>query len=145
MAIFFIFKEKTMSERDTFLKEFRGQTIGSVPHQSSTEESFQNEVLRPILKLQNDLFIASFINYVSKNKADFYSYTVEKKLSVIENAIQKDIKFRNALKGMIIGLFTLDEYAVYIKNSSNINKRMMSMLIERLKSQVQLFEANVNS
>jgi len=145
MAIFFIFKEKTMSERDTFLKEFRGQTIGSVTNQSSTEESFQNEVLRPILKLQNDLFIASFINYVSKNKADFYSYTVEKKLSVIENAIQKDIKFRNALKGMIIGLFTLDEYAVYIKNSSNINKRMMSMLIERLKSQVQLFEVNVNS
>ena len=133
-----------MNERDTFLKEFRGQTIGSVTHQSSTEESFQNEVLRPILKLQNDLFIASFINYVSKNKADFYSYTVEKKLSVIENAIQKDIKFRNALKGMIIALFTSDEYAIYIKNSSNINKRMMSMLIERLKSQVQLFEANVN-
>lgn len=140
MAIFFIFKEKNMSERDTFLKEFRGQTIGSVTNQSSTEESFQNEVLRPVLKLQNDLFIASFINYVSKNKANFYDYTAEKKLSVIENAIQKDIKFRNALKGMIIGLFTLDEYAIYIKNSSNINKRMMSMLIERLKSQVQLFE-----
>ena len=144
MAIFFIFKEKNMSERDTFLKEFRGQTIGSVTSQSSTEESFQNEVLRPILKLQNDLFIASFINYVAKNKADFYSHTVEKKLSVIENAIQKDIKFRNALKGMIIALFTLEEYAVYIKNSSNINKRMMSMLIERLKSQVQLFELKEN-
>lgn len=142
MAIFFIFKEKTMNERDTFLKEFRGQTIGSVTTQSSTEESFQNEVLRPILKLQNDLFIASFINYVVKNKADFYGYTTEKKLSVIENAIQKDIKFRNALKGMIIALFTADEYADYIKNSSNINKRMMSMLIERLKSQVQLFEIN---
>jgi hypothetical protein len=144
MAIFFIFKEKTMNERDTFLKEFRGQTIGSVTTQSSTEESFQNEVLRPILKLQNDLFIASFINYVVKNKADFYGYTTEKKLSVIENAIQKDIKFRNALKGMIIALFTTDEYAEYIKNSSNINKRMMSMLIERLKSQVQLFEINQN-
>ncbi|MFV8376463.1 glyoxalase [Flavobacterium sp. LB1P71] len=131
-----------MNERDTFLKEFRGQTIGSVTNQSSTEESFQNEVLRPILKLQNDLFIASFINYVVKNKADFYGYTSEKKLSVIENAIQKDIKFRNALKGMIIALFTADEYTEYIKNSSNINKRMMSILIERLKSQVQLFEIN---
>ncbi|MFV5693230.1 glyoxalase [Flavobacterium sp. LT1R49] len=131
-----------MNERDTFLKEFRGQTIGSVTTQSSIEESFQNEVLRPILKLQNDLFIASFINYVVKNKADFYGYTSEKKLSVIENAIQKDIKFRNALKGMIIALFTADEYAEYIKNSSNINKRMMSMLIERLKNQVQLFEIN---
>lgn len=131
-----------MNQRDTFLKEFRGQTIGSVTTQSSSEELFQNEVLRPILKLQNDLFIASFINYVAKNKADFYSHSVEKKLSVIENAIQKDIKFRNALKGMIIALFTADEYAEYIKNSSSINKRMMSMLIERLKSQVQLFEIN---
>jgi hypothetical protein len=144
MAIFFIFKEKTMNERDTFLKEFRGQTIGSVTLQSSIEESFQNEVLRPILKLQNDLFLASFINYVTKNKADFYRYSTEKKLAVIENAIQKDIKFRNALKGMIIALFTSDEYAEYIKNSSNINKRMMSMLTERLKSQIQLFESTKN-
>ena len=136
MAIFFIFNEKTMSERDTFLKEFRGKTIGSITTQSSTEESFQNEVLRPILKLQNDLFIAYFINYAEKNKIDFYSHTSEKKVLVIENAIQKDIKFRNALKGMIIALFTLDEYTVYRKNSSNINKRMMSMLNERLKSQV---------
>ncbi|MFV8369744.1 glyoxalase [Flavobacterium sp. LB2R40] len=129
-----------MNERDTFLKEFRGQKIGTVTTQSTTEESFQNEVLRPILKLQNDLFVASFKNYISKNKLDFYSHSVDKKLSVVENTIQKDIKFRNALKGMIIGLFTTDEYTIYIKNSSSINKRMMSMLIERLKSQIQIFE-----
>lgn len=134
-----------MSERDTFLKEFRGQTLGSVTNQSSTDELFQNEVLRPILKLQNDLFTASFINYIEKNKTDFYSQTTEKKMSTIENAIQKDIKFRNALKGMIIGLFTTDEYAEYKKNSSSLNKRMMSMLIERLKSQVKIMEKNVNS
>jgi hypothetical protein len=129
-----------MNQRDVFIKEFRGQTIGNVTAQSSTEESFQNEVLRPVLKLQNDLFIASFLNYISKNKADFYTHTVEKKMAIIENAIQKDIKFRNALKGMIIGLFTADEYGLYIKNSSSLNKRMMSMLTERLKSQVQLFD-----
>ena len=134
-----------MSERDTFLKEFRGQTLGSVTNQSSTDELFQNEVLRPILKLQNDLFTASFTNYIEKNKTDFYSQTTEKKMSIIENAIQKDIKFRNSLKGMIIGLFTTDEYAEYKKNSSSLNKRMMSMLIERLKSQVKIMQTNVNS
>lgn len=133
-----------MDQRDVFLKEFRGQTIGTVTDQSSSDEVFQNEVLRPILKLQNDLFIASFRNYVSKNKIDFYTNTVDKKMTMIENAIQKDIKFRNALKGMILGLFTTNEYAVYIKNSSSLNKRMMSMLIERLKSQVQLFQFNTN-
>ena len=131
-----------MDKRDVFLKEFRGETIGTVTDQSSSDELFQNQVLRPILKLQNDLFIASFINHLGKNRIDFDSFSVEKKLMTKENAIQKDIKFRNALKGMIMALFTLDEYAQYIKNSSSLNKRMMGMLIERLKEQVQLFELN---
>ena len=128
-----------MNQRDAFLKEFRGETIGTVTPQSSSDELFQNQVLRPILKFQNDLFIVAFGNYLVKNRIDFNAFSVEKKLTTIENSIQKDIKFRNALKGMIMGLFTTDEYALYIKNSSSLNKRMMGMLIERLKSQVQLF------
>ena len=129
-----------MIQRDVLLKEFRGESIGVVTASSSGEEAFQNQVLRPILKLQNDLFVLSFKNYVSKNKIDFKTKSVEKKLISIENDVQKDIKYRNALKGMIIGLFTIDEYSTYIKNSSNLNKRMMGMLIERLKSQAQLFD-----
>ena len=129
-----------MNARDTFLNQFRGQTIGSLTAESTTEESFQNKVLRPILKLQNDLFVALFINYVDKNTSGFYSKTIDVKLTVLENVIQKDIQFRNVMKGIIIGLFTAGEYVIYAKNSSNINKRMMSMLAERLKSQVHLFE-----
>ena len=129
-----------MNNRDFYIIENRGEALGVVNEQSSKEEKFQNLTIRPILKLQNDLFIDVFKNYVSKHKNDFYSYSVEKKLLFIENAIQKYIKFRNSLKGMVIGLFTIDEYAEYIQNSSNLNKRMMNMLIERLKSNVQIFE-----
>ena len=127
-------------ERNLFISELRGETIGTVSAQSSSEEIFQNQTLRPILKLQNDLFVAVFENQISKHKNDFYKLSVEKKLHYIENVIQKDIKFRNSLKGMVIAFFTIDEYATYITNSSSLNKRMMNMLIERLKSQVQLFE-----
>lgn len=129
-----------METRDQFITNLRGETIGSVNLSSSSDEKFQNQTIRPILKLQNDLFIEVFKNHISKHKNDFYLYSVEKKLQFIENTIQKDIKFRNALKGIVIGLFTLDEYATYIQNSSSLNKRMMNILIERLKSQVQLFE-----
>ncbi len=129
-----------MSQRDLFIKEFRGETIGTISIQSTSEELFQNEVVRPILKLQNDLFIASFLNNMVKNKIAFNSFSIEKKMTTIDNSIQKDIKFRNALKGMIIGLFTANEFSIYIQNSSNLNKRMMSMLTERLKSQIQLLE-----
>ena len=129
-----------METRDQFLNEYRGEILGTINSQSSAEEFFQNQTLRPILKLQNELFLDVFKNYITKSKTDFTNFSIEKKLLFIENSIQRDIKFRNALKGMVIGLFTMDEYSRYIQNSSSLNKRMMSMLIERLKNQVQLFE-----
>lgn len=129
-----------MSQRDAFLKEFRGEKIGLLNDQSSEEEQFQNEVLRPILKLQNDLILLSFQSYLSINKINFNSFTVDKKLHLIESTVQKDSKLRDTLKGIIIGLFTSNDYLLYSNNPSNYNKRIRSMLIERLKSQVQLFE-----
>ena len=36
------------------------------------EERFQNETLRPILKLQNPLVIEVFHNYIEKRKGVFY-------------------------------------------------------------------------
>ena len=129
-----------MDTRDQFLKNFRGEMLGTINSQSSAEEFFQNQTLRPILKLQNDLFLEVFKNYIAKSKTDFYNFNSDKKLQFIENSVQRDIKFRNSLKGIVIGLFSIEEYSRYIQNSSSLNKRMMSMLVERLKSQVQLFE-----
>lgn len=106
----------------------------------SFDEQFQNKTLRPIVKLQSDLFISVFRNYVSKHKNVFYTLSLDKRLQYIENAIQKDIKFRNSLKGMVIGQFTIEEYELYIQNSSSLNKRMMNLVIERLKSNIQLLE-----
>ena len=132
-----------MDLRDRSILELRGEILGEINTQSSDEEIFQNRTIRPILKFQNSLFVASFLNYVNKHKNDFYKLSVEKKLLFIENAIQKDIKFRNALKGMVIAMFTTDEFSEYIKNSSRLNKRMMNLLIERLKDQVLLLEQAV--
>jgi len=127
-----------MNERDTGILTLRGEAIGEIHEQSGKEESFQNRTLRPVLKLQNDLFIEAFLNYANKQKNYFYTLSTDKKLHYIENTIHKDIKFRNALKGMIIALFTVDEFKEYTLNSSNLNKRMMNLLIERLKDQVLL-------
>lgn len=129
-----------METRDELLLAHKGETIGIVTKDSSPEEKFQNETLRPILKFQNDLFIEVFRNYATKQKGVFFTLSPEKKLAYIENTIQRDIKFRNSLKGIVIGMFTVSEYKEYILNSSNLNKRMMNLLIERIKSQIQLFE-----
>ena len=126
--------------RNTLIGKLKIEPIGSISDQTSTEESFQNRTLRPILKFQNDLLIESFKNYISTHKNIFYSYSVEKKLAFIENVFQRDSQYRNIAKGMVIGLFTIEEFQEYNTNVSNYNKRMVSMIAERLKSQLQVFE-----
>ncbi|NNC44829.1 MAG: glyoxalase [Winogradskyella sp.] len=106
----------------------------------SDEESFQNKTLRPIIKLQNDLIVAVFTNYIVKHKNVFYELSQQRQLDYIENAIHKDMKFRNSVKGMIIGQFTVEEFVLYTKNSSALNKRIMNIVKERLVSNLQLFQ-----
>ena len=111
----------------------------------SAEERFQNATLRPVLKLQNPLLLASFVNYAIKHKGVFFDIPIDKKMAYIENAIHKDQKYRNALKGMIIGQFTIKEYTAYTQNSSKLNKRMMNLVIARLQDQLQLLVPQVLS
>ena len=105
----------------------------------SSEELFQNKTLRPIIKMQHDLLIAVFKNYITKHKNVFSEFSLQKQLAYIDNAIHKDMKFRNSVKGMIIGQFTVEEYTLYIQNSSALNKRMMNIVKERLFNSIQVF------
>ena len=107
---------------------------------SSFEESFQNLVLRPIIKVQTSILIEVFKKYANDHKDAFYKLRSEKKTTYIENAIKKDQKFRNFLKGIVIGMFTLEEYDLYKEKSSSLNKRMMNLVYQRLSENLQLFE-----
>lgn len=128
-----------MDHRDDHLVNMRPALGQARMHdQMSSQEFFQNNTLRPILKLQNDLILALFRHYVEKHKGVFYELSPERKMDYIESAIHKDMKFRNILKGLVLGQFTLEEYRVYSADSSAINKRILSMIKERLKSQVQV-------
>lgn len=130
-----------MDSRSKNLLDIRPEIAQALLHDNmSADEHFQNQTLRPVIKLQNFLLVAVFRNYIDKHKGAFYDLSLEKRLEFIEKSIQKDIKFRNSLKGIIIGQFTVEEYQKYIQNSSALNKRMMNMVIERIKDQVQLLD-----
>jgi len=130
-----------METRDSILLGMRPEIPSAhINPNMSADECFQNQTIRPVVKLQKDLLLAAFKNYVAKHKNVFYDLSVEKKMDYIENAIHKDMKFRNSLKGMIIGQFTLEEFDLYIQNSSALNKRMMDIVKERLKDNLLFFE-----
>lgn len=100
-------------------------------------EHFQNQTLRPILKLQNDLYADLFESYATRQKSDYETLSHGKKRTFIEQSLQKDLVLKNTFIGITIGLFTMEELVVYITQSKDYNRRIITMLIERLKSQTK--------
>lgn len=125
-----------MSNRDQNLKSLR-PLIPTISEENTTSnsEQFQNITLRPILKLQHDLLIQIFQQYTIHRKNVFQKLSPEKKTAYIDNSIRKDLNFRNLMIGTVVGHFTSAEYQAYTLNESELRKRLVNMLIERIKSQ----------
>ena len=128
-----------MSSRESSLKSLRPDVLTkTIKSEMSSEEYFQNTVLRPIIKFQNDLLIAVFLQFCRKYKNVFFDLSTEKKILYIESAITKDSKLRTSFRDMIIGLFSVEEYSEYLVNASALKKRMTGIVKERLISHVQV-------
>ena len=87
----------------------------------SAAENFQNTVLRPIIKMKNDILLAHFKKYIAVKKVDY-----------IESVFRNDHTFRSELRGLVIGNFTLTEYIQYTENQNDINKRMINIVRQRI-------------
>lgn len=99
---------------------------------SSAEERFQNTTLRPIIKMQHDLLIAFFRHYLSSKKIVFQNLADQQKIDLISKAMKQDMHFRNELKGLIIGHFSIEEYQDYLNVQRDLNKRIFSIVEQRL-------------
>ena len=99
-------------------------------------EAFQNNVLRPILKFQNDLLLQIFIDYANQYKGVFFKLSDQEKLSYIQQALSTNQRLRSLILGAIVGLFTVEDFGYYKLNSSALNKRIITMTIQRLQSQL---------
>lgn len=101
------------------------------------EEQFQNEVIRPIVKMQHDLLIVYFKHYIVSQKCRFEEWSDQKRISFVESAFQKDNRMRNELKGLIIGHFNKDEFLQYSEMSSGLSKRILGIIRQRISSSIQ--------
>jgi len=103
-------------------------------------ESFQNKVLRPILKFQNDLLLEYLHSHpqflpqaVKINQQDPKSYE-----EILSKFVKSNHAFRNKLYGIVTGMMTVEEYRVYLTDISEYNRRIVTMYIQRVMSQVSL-------
>ncbi len=97
-------------------------------------EKFQNQVLRPILKYQHELWALEL------KQNQFFLQIKEKRWNgaefrqAIQSGISRSPDLKNRYFGMVTGLMTSDEYSFYLANRTELNKRILSMVIDRILS-----------
>ena len=106
--------------------------ISTEPSESPAEK-FQNDVLRPILKLQHSVLIQLF----SQNMPPFKSKEWTEQKRQITEKIQKDPYLSALLSGVILGMMTPEEILEYGENNKEYARRLKSMLLQRILSHYQ--------
>lgn len=125
--------------RDEKLLELRPQIPSlSIDQQTSECERFQNNCLRPILKFQNEMVICLFQDYIEKRKGTFRVLSEAEKLEYINLHLKKDKELSANYIGLVLANLTLEEYKIYQNFKSELNRRIRSLLIQRLQDQIEL-------
>jgi hypothetical protein len=96
-------------------------------------ELFQNDVLRPIIKQLHFNIIYHFSTYLSiKYKGKYFNIASDQQTEYVQHVFSKDSNYKLELKGMIIGQFTKSEIQYYAKQNRKIDKRIYSIVLERI-------------
>jgi hypothetical protein len=99
-------------------------------------EIFQNEVLRPILKFQHDLLLIEIKESIILKNLLEKTVSAETKRQHIKNYIQTNKELKYQLLGQITGLLSNTEFEFYKKYKSDCDKRINSMLLDRMISTI---------
>lgn len=97
----------------------------------SDGETFQNLVLRPIIKMKSDLLMSHIAIKLKVLKVDWARLSPIKQRKVISSLLTKDQAFKNEIVGMVIGSFEWEEYQNYIYMQKDCNRRITQIVLNR--------------
>ncbi|MDA8531342.1 hypothetical protein N9K44_00410 [Flavobacteriaceae bacterium] len=127
----------SVNSRDEKIIQIRPKiSSAQVLRDTSSVEAFQNTVLRPLLKFQNEHIVSTFLMELKSKKQYFNQLNNLEKASSLDHHFKSNMALKQQLLGIVIALFTAKELITYHKDSSIFNKRIFSMLKERLKDQL---------
>jgi len=97
-------------------------------------EAFQNEVLRPALKLLHDKLLLLYTQQSSFRKAYRPKAPLKERIELINRIYTEDIHFKNVVKGMVLACLNEAEIAYFMLNERELTKRINNLAAQRLSS-----------
>ena len=105
--------------------------------ESRPVERFQNETLRPILKLLNPTLLRLVAERLSRYGVGFADMDRTDQRDRLRNLIKEDGRLKRTLLGMVVGHLTEEELETYLAHKDEVRRRTVPMLLARAQDQIE--------
>ncbi|MVN75970.1 hypothetical protein GO988_06505 [Hymenobacter sp. HMF4947] len=95
---------------------------------------FQHQVLRPLLKLQHELLAATVTDFALDYHVPLATAAPAEAARLRADLLARNTRLRATLIGIIAGLLRSEEFAFYRQHRSELNRRLLDLVAERLAS-----------
>lgn len=123
-----------MKERDLGLLALRPD-IDTQP--ASGVAAFLHETLRPVLKLQNDTLLTLVAADVSKRVRGFEGFAPADQQRKLLELLRRDSRLKRVVLGVVFGMLTAEELAFALAHESEVRRRIVTLVAERVASQTE--------
>jgi len=113
--------------------------------ESRPVEQFQNETLRPILKLLNPTILRLVAERLARYGTGFAEMDRADQEARLRNVLKEDSRLKRTLLGMVVGHLTDEELAAYLAHKDEVRRRTVPMLLARAQDQIDTIVAQVEA
>ena len=100
----------------------------------ATVADFQHQVLRPLLKLQHELLARTVEDFALDYHVPLASAAPAEATRLRTELLARNARLRATLVGLVVGLLTAEELTFYRQHRSELNRRLLDLVAERLRS-----------
>ena len=96
--------------------------------------TFQHQVLRPLLKLQHEVVLATVADFAQDYRLPLATAEATEAQRLLTELLTRNTRLRATLVGLVVGLFTRAELAFYRQHRNELNRRLLDLAQQRVLS-----------
>ena len=100
-------------------------------------EQFQNETLRPLLKLLNPTILRLVAHVLARYGTGFSDMDRADQRARLRNLLKEDSRLKRTLLGAVVGHLTEEELATFLAHEEEVRRRTVPMLLQRTHDQLE--------
>jgi len=109
----------------------------------TTVADFQHQVLRPLLKLQHAVLLATVADVALDYRLPLGAPESTLRPALTE-LLTRNLRLRATLTGLVSGLFTQEELAFYRQHRNELNRRLLDLAEQRVLSSLSELSSGPN-